>query len=276
MDNTILTATVLMAVYNDEIFLEQALESILQQLTDDMELLVIDDHSSDRSWKILQDIECKHPRVRVIRNDKNRGVGYCAYIGVKEAKGKYIIRMDSDDICFPDRFAKQIKFLDENPDVDIIGGAAIEIDEQNRQGVLRKVPLRHDDIVKVIWSCPIIQPAVAFRRERILLAGNYDPTLRRRIDYDLWFRCLKTGLRFANLPDPLVYYRFTAKSQQKHRLSQAIDQAKIGWRGCRMLKLPWWQYLAVMVPILRAIFPPSLSHLIYRWLAPFDPRKKYS
>ena len=276
MDNQILTATVLMAVYNDEIFLEQALESILQQLTDDMELLVIDDNSSDRSSKILQDIECKHPRVRVIRNDKNRGVGYCAYIGVKEAKGKYIIRMDSDDICFPDRFAKQIKFLDENPDVDIIGGAAIEIDEQNRQGVLRKVPLRHDDIAKVIWSCPIIQPAVAFRRERILLVGNYDPTLRRRIDYDLWFRCLKAGLRFANFPEPLVYYRFTAKSQHKHRLSQAIDQAKIGWRGCRMLKLPWWQYLAVMVPIFRAIFPPSLSHLIYRCLAPFDPRKKYS
>ncbi|MDB9444789.1 glycosyltransferase [Anabaena sp. CS-542/02] len=276
MHNNSLNATVLMAVYNDEIFLEQSLESILQQLTEDMELLIIDDHSSDRSWKILQEMERQDSRVRLIRNAQNQGLGYCLSIGTEKARGKYVIRIDSDDVCLPDRFAKQIRFLDQNPDVDIVGGAAIEINEHGETGLIRKMPYSHEQIKSAIWACPLIHPTIAFRRQEILRSGNYDPEIRRRQDYDLWFRCLKAGLRFANLPDALIYYRFTAKSQQKHRLSQAIDQAKIGWRGCRMLKLPWWQYLAVMVPILRAIFPPSLSHLIYRWLAPFDPRKKYS
>ena len=269
-----LTATVLMAVYNDEIFIEQALESVIQQLTDDIELLIIDDCSSDNSVEVLQNFADKDSRIRLIRNDKNQGLGYCLSIGTEKAKGKYVIRMDSDDICLPDRFTKQISFLEKKPTVDILGGAAIEIDEHNNQGVLRTMPIDHDQIAKSIWACPFIHPTVAFRRDQILLAGNYKPQASgRQEDYELWFRSLKAGLHFANLLDPLIYYRFTLKSHRKQRLDKAIEQAKIGWQGCQLLGLPWWQYLAVMIPILRAIFPPSLSHLIYRSLAPFDPRK---
>jgi len=109
-----LTATVLMAVYNDEIFIEQALESVIQQLTDDIELLIIDDCSSDNSVEVLQNFADKDSRIRLIRNDKNQGLGYCLSIGTEKAKGKYVIRMDSDDICLPDRFTKQISFLEKN------------------------------------------------------------------------------------------------------------------------------------------------------------------
>ncbi len=138
-----------------------------------------------------------------------------------------------------------------------------------------QMPLSHEQIADSIWACPLIHPTVTFKRDKILFAGNYQhQASRRQEDYELWFRCLKVGLVFANLPDVLIYYRFTSKSQQKQRLKQAIYQAQIGWNGCRMLNLPKWQYLAVMAPILRAIFPPGLSHLIYRSLAPFDPRKK--
>lgn len=267
-------ASVVMGVYNDEKFIEQSMNSIISQLTNEMELVVVDDCSSDESLNILQKYADSDSRINLIINSENHGVGYCAYVGVKEAKGKYIIRMDSDDISFPDRFQKQIKFLETNPDIDIVGASAIEIDENNNKGILRTMPSTHDEIVKSIWACPIIQPAVAFRRDKIILAGNYNPKLRRRIDYDLWFRCLASGLRFANLPEPLVYYRFTPNSHRKQSLKLAFEQAKIGWNGCRMLNLPLWQYLAVTVPILRAIFPPSVSHLIYRSLAVFDPRKK--
>ncbi|MCM1984034.1 glycosyltransferase [Lyngbya confervoides] len=267
-------ATVLMAIHNDEKFVEQAVNSILCQLGENMEFLIIDDHSSDSSPCILAILANGDDRIRIIRNSENRGVGYCAWLGMCEARGEYVIRMDSDDICFPDRIEKQIDFLEQNPEIDIVGAAAIEIDDQGNQGKLRQMPLSHDNIARVMWACPIIQPAVAFRRERVLLAGNYNPQLRRRIDYDLWFRCLKAGLRFANLPEPLVYYRFTPRSHQKQTLKRAIEQAQIGWRGCWMLKSPWWQYLAVMVPILRAILPPQLSHAVYRMLAFADPRNK--
>jgi glycosyltransferase involved in cell wall biosynthesis len=271
-----MTVTVLMAVYNDEKFVAQAIESILPQLGNNAEFLIIDDCSTDSSPTILRCFADKNPHIRIIQNSENRGVGYCAWLGVCEARGTYIVRIDSDDICFPDRIKKQIDFLEKNPEIDVLGAAAIEIDDQGNRGRLRQMPLNHNDIAKTMWACPIIQPAVAFRRERILLAGNYSPKLRRRIDYELWFRCLKAGLRFANLPEPLVYYRFTPSSHRKQTLRRAFEQAQIGWNGCWMLKAPWWQYLAVMVPIVRAIFPPSLSHLIYRCLAPFDPRKRYA
>lgn len=269
-----LTATVLMAVYNDELFIEQALESIDKQLTNDMELLIIDDHSSDSSVEILKALKNKAPWLRIVRNNHNQGLGYCLSIGTKMARGKYIIRMDADDVCIKDRFTKQISFLDQNPDIDIVGGAAIEVDEKNQNGLLRQMPTQHVQIAKAIWACPIIHPTVAFRKEAILQAGNYDSKLRRRQDYDLWFRCLKAGLRFANLTDPLIYYRFSSNSHRKQSLKQTIKQVEIGWRGCWILKLPLWQYLAVMAPILRAILPPTLSHLLYRSLAIVDPRKK--
>jgi glycosyltransferase involved in cell wall biosynthesis len=274
MENNSLTATVLMSVYNDEVFVKEAIDSILPQLTSDIELLIIDDSSTDRSSKILQDFESQYLQIRLIKNEQNRGLGYCLAIGTEKAKGKYIIRMDADDICLPDRLSKQISFLEQNPDIDIVGGSAIEIDEKGNKGLIRQMPLSHQEIIKVIWANPFIHSTVAFRREKILNVGNYDAQIRRRQDYDLWFRCAKQGLQFANLPEPLIYYRFTANSHKKQRLNQAIDQAKIGWNGCRMLNLPKWQYLAVGVPILRAIFPSNLSHLIYRSLAPFDPRKK--
>ena len=274
MDKKDIIASVVMGVYNDETFIEQSMNSIISQLTDDMELVVVDDCSSDKTQCILQKYANADPRINLIINSENQGVGYCAYIGVKEAKGKYIIRMDSDDISFPDRFQKQIQFLEENSEIDIVGAFAIEIDENNNKGIMRTMPITHDEIVNSIWACPIIQPAVAFRREKIILAGNYNPKLRRRIDYELWFRCLASGLRFTNIPEPLVYYRFTPNSHRKQSLKLAFEQAKIGWEGCKMLDLPTWQYLAVAVPIFRAIFPPSISHLIYRSLSFFDPRKK--
>jgi len=272
--NSVVTATVLMAVYNDEKFVAQCIESIVPQLTDNMELVIVDDCSSDRTKEILEFFSNADSRIRIIRNAENRGAGYSRYLGVKEAKGKYIIIMDSDDICIQGRFEKQIVFLDENNDIDIVGGSVIEIDNNNQQGSMRSMPLSHDQIAKNIWACPIAQPTVAFRRDQILLAGNYNPDLLRREDYELWFRCLKAGLSFQNLSEPLTYYRFTPNTHRKQNLKRAVEQAQIGWKGCQLLDLPWWQYVAVMVPLLRAIFPPALSHLIYRSLAPFDPRKK--
>lgn len=275
MEHYPLTATVLMAVYNDEKFVTEALNSIVLQLREDMELLIIDDHSTDRTSEIIHQFQSQYSNIRIIRNEENQGLAYCLRLGVEQAKGKYIIRMDSDDISLPDRFTKQITFLEQNPDIDIMGGSAIEIDEKGNKGLTRQMPLSHQEIIKCIWANPLIHPTVIFKTEKILLAGNYrDQACRRQEDYELWFRCAKIGLKFANSSDIFIYYRFTANSHKKKPLNHAIDQAKIGWRGCQMLNLPKWQYLAVTVPIIRSLFPPIISHFIYRTLKPFDPRSK--
>lgn len=266
--------TVLMAVYNDEAHLSEAVTSILTQDFNDFELLIIDDASTDGSSAILRKLTLHDPRIKVIRNDVNNGLGQALALGVKEARGDYVIRMDADDLAVPGRLRRQVEYLDQHPQIDILGGGAVEIDYAGTVGPRRVMPLEHDRIVGSIWACPLIHPTVAFRRRRVLAAGNYNPALRRRQDYELWFRCVREGLRFANLAEPLVYYRFDRTSYRKQPFKLAVQQARIGWRGCRMLRRPFWQRLAVTVPVWRALLPGPAQHLAYRALAIVDPRRR--
>lgn len=267
-------ASVLLASYNSERFISASIDSVLRQTYKDFEFIVIDDASTDSSFDILQEAEQRDHRIKVIRNERNLGLGASLAQGVEAACGDYLLRIDADDICFHDRLERQIKFLDEHPEVDILGGAAIEIDMAGKQGRIRKMPASHEEIMRSIWACPIIHPTVAFRRRRILAIGNYNATLRRRQDYELWFRCARQGLRFANLQDPLIYYRFDTDTHRRQPLSLALQQARIGLEGCRMLGLPWWQRVGVTLPVWRAVLPLRLQHAVYRALTTFDPRAR--
>lgn len=267
-------ATVLMAVYNGEAHLAEAVASILSQDFVDFEFLIIDDGSTDSTPAILRSWKARDPRIRVVRNDENAGLGFCLALGVREAAGEYVVRMDADDIAVAGRLRRQMEFLDQHQEVDIVGGSAVEIDHSGKLGRHRTMPLDHADIVANIWACPLIHPTVAFRRQRVLVAGNYNPALRRRQDYDLWFRCVHRGLRFANLPEALVYYRFEPTSHRKQSFKLALQQAYIGWRGCRMLKRPLWQRFAVTGPVWRALLPRSMRHWAYRAMSVLDPRAR--
>jgi glycosyltransferase involved in cell wall biosynthesis len=266
------TATVLLPVHNDRRFVDEALDSVLSQDRSNVEVLVIDDASSDGTLDIVRQFQSRHDNVVVVRNDSNYGLGYTLARGVVLARGRYVIRMDADDVCMEARFERQIGFLDANPDIDIVGGAAIEIDERGTPGRVRRMPTDHEAIARAIQFCPLIHPTVAFRRDRVIAAGNYRSDLRRRQDYELWFRCLHQGLRFANLPEPLIRYRFSEHTHQKQSLSRALEQARIGWHGCRMLELPWWQRMSVLAPLIRSVLPSRIQHLAYAAMAAIDPR----
>lgn len=266
--------SVLLASYNSEQFIEACIESVLAQTFCDFEFIIIDDASTDGSFALLQEVGRHDSRVRVIRNKYNLGLGASLAQGVEIARGDYVIRIDADDLCFPDRLDRQVRFLDEYPDVDVLGGAAVEINAEGKTGRVRRMPITHEKIIQNIWACPFIHPTVAFRRKRILAVGNYNATLRRRQDYELWFRCARQGLRFANLQDPLIYYRFDADTHRRQPLRLALQQARIGLEGCRMLGLPWWQRVGVMLPVWRAVLPLRLQHAVYRVFTAFDPRAR--
>lgn len=269
------SVTVLMAVYNDEAHLAESVASILTQDFEDFEFLIVDDASTDGSVTFLRELEARDPRVRVLRNEVNAGLGFSLARGVREAVGDYVVRMDADDVAVPGRLRRQVEFLEQHPEADIVGSSAVEIDCQGKVGARRVMPLEHAGIVDRIWACPLIHPTVAFRRQRILAVGNYNAALRRSQDYELWFRCVRGGLRFANLEEPLVYYRFDRTSHRKRPFRIALQQARIGWRGCRMLRRPLWQRIAVTVPVWRALLPRPVQHLAYRALAAtVDPRRR--
>ncbi|WP_103030328.1 glycosyltransferase [Salinibacter altiplanensis] len=266
--------TVLMSVYNGLPYLDQAIESILGQTFSEFEFLIIDDASGDGSREVLKDWAKRDRRIRLIFHDENRGLGYSLNEGVKEARGTWIARMDDDDISFPDRLERQVAYLDDHPNVDILSGWAIDCDADGKPLRLRQVPVSHGEIVRLIWTIPMIHPAVIFRREAVLEAGSYSKKLRRRQDYDLWFRCAAEGHRFDNLPEPLIYYRFTDNYYDKNDLSTAIEQVKIGWRGCRLVGAGPIAYIGVLAPLVRALLPRQLSKVLQYILQKFDPRSQ--
>ena len=210
----------------------------------------------------------------LVELDQNVGLGAALNAGLEQCKCKYVARMDADDISFPDRFERQIAFLEESPDVDVVGSSAIEIDESGVEGVVRRVPGDHAAIFDSLWACPMIHPSVMFRRYRLIEVGGYNPTLRRRQDYELWFRAAEQGLRFANIRDPLLLYRFHRRAHKKQSPSLAWEQAMIGYRGSSRLGLARWKRFGCFVPFLRSVMPLWAQHIAYRALAPFDPRRR--
>lgn len=206
-DNPLIT--VLMPVYNANKFIKQAIESILHQTYTNFEFLIIDDGSIDNSMLIIQEYD--DPRIKTISNKRNIGVGPSLNEGVLLAKGKYIARMDADDISKPKRLATQVAFLETHPTVSLVGSWAKVINVNNEIIKIYIMPLHHDAIMaKMVLDIGLIHPSIMFRRADFLnLSLNYDLNCTSPgQDKELWLRAGKL-LIFRNLPSFLVCYRYT-------------------------------------------------------------------
>jgi len=205
--------SVIMAVCNGEKFLQDAVESVLKQSVDDFEFLIIDDGSTDGSGEILENFSKKDSRVRLIRQ-KNIGLTKSLNIGLRHARGEFIARMDGDDLCFPNRFATQLDFLRQNPDVVACGSNVELIDSDgDRIGVYRR-PQTHEEIEEHFWSGlagAIVHPSAMIRTDALKKIGGYNERFSKCQDYDLWFRLAEIG-RLANVSEVLLQWRQHANS----------------------------------------------------------------
>jgi GT2 family glycosyltransferase len=199
--------SVVMAVYNGERYVGEAIDSILAQDYADFEFLIVNDGSTDASRDIAASYD--DPRVVIIDNVRNIGLAASLNRGLARARGEFIARQDADDISLPDRFARQIAFLEANPEVVLIGSAHAEVDEHGR--IVNEVDA-HCDHAMIAWSllffCPFVHTAVMFRRVRVLEnVGVYDPTYHYSMDFEYWSR-IAARYPVANLPERLVHLRF--------------------------------------------------------------------
>lgn len=154
--------TVLMPVYNGEEYLREAIESILFQSFGNFEFLIIDDGSTDDSINIIASYT--DPRIRVITNGENIGIARALNKGIELARGKYIARMDSDDISLPKRFEKQVDFLDKNPEIGIVGSWIKTFG--GRKTIILAHPC-NPEMVRIffLFDSPLAHPTVMMRRE---------------------------------------------------------------------------------------------------------------
>lgn len=214
--------TVLIPVYNCAKYIITAIESVLAQKYTDYELLLIDDGSTDNTADIIASI--KDSRIVFLKNSKNRGIVYTLNKGLALARGKYIIRMDGDDIVIGNRFEVQIDFLNKNPDFGIVGGWYQVI---NAQGVIidtvEGVTDSRNAQLSLLFRNQFTHSAVTMRSD-LAKQLKYDPKFQYCEDYDLWVRFAEVS-KVANLPAYFVSYRWYSEnscSRKQKELKQAM------------------------------------------------------
>ncbi len=268
--------SVLLSVYSKEKpeYLQACLDSFNNQMHHAEEIVIVEDGPLTVELYSILDYFSQFLPIKRVKLSANSGLAVALNYGLSFCTRDYVLRMDADDVLLPERFSKQLDFMLSHPEVDLSGSFAIEINENGQLGNVRYMPINHDDIINNLWANPFIHPTVIFKRKKMLEIGGYNASLRRRQDYELWFRCAKNGFKFANIPQPLILYRFVAGTHKKQTIALAWAQAMIGFTGAGALNMPIWKRIACFVPFIRSLLPAKLQHWLYSMLKRFDPRQQ--
>lgn len=229
MNNNGILVSVIMSVYNSEKYVEESVRSIMKQSYSNLEVLIADDCSTDNSYEILLKLANEDSRIKLIKNSSNLKLAKTLNKLISLCKGKYIARMDSDDISHPDRIKEQLKFLENNLDIDFCGTNAIIINENGKERGTTKIPTGATDCKNYFrYGNVFIHPSVMLRAD-ILQKNLYSENFKYAQDYELWGRLLfKENKKGLNLNQNLLYYRVsTIQVTHSHREEQAKLAASV-------------------------------------------------
>lgn len=222
--------SVAMSVYNNADHLALAIESILAQSFADFEFLILNDGSTDGSAAIIDHYAVADKRIRAIHRD-NKGLIASLNQLLDEARAPIIARMDGDDIAEPTRFARQIAFLNENPDYGVTSTWSHDIDGDGCRYTVagKEPPVTHEDFLAAIDDGPLLcHPSTMFRRNLVLQVGGYHAAFKHCEDYDLWLR-LAGVTKLGSIPERLMHYRHTlGQVSSRHIVVQQYGVA-VSW-----------------------------------------------
>ncbi len=225
--------SVVMSVRDGERYLAAAIESVLTQTMRDLELVVVDDGSTDSSPQILAAYASKDDRV-VVHRHANAGLAISLNRGIGYARSPLIARLDADDVAWPRRLELQLAYLARKPRIGLLGGAVAFIDEHDRQFAEVRYPTADAEIRRAFSSTtPFVHSAVMMRREAFDAVGGYRAALLPAEDLDLWIR-IGAVSELANLAETVVSYRIhTGQSSlaELERQSRAVLAARVAWRA---------------------------------------------
>ena len=265
--------SVLMSVYAKEkpAYLHESLKSVFNQTLLPTEVVLVEDGPlTEDLEKVVDGFAKRYDSLKIIKLEKNVGLGKALNIGTKKCACEYIARMDSDDICFPDRFKKQVEYLNDHPDIDVLGSWTQEFTEdsdgQMHLYALKKFPLTVWENFKYSLSrCPVEHPAVILRKDAVIKAGGYQKFYLFE-DYYLWARMFVNGSKFANIGEPLLYFRMTPDSYKRRGgLKYAKSEAKALFEFYKMgflSKTEYYRALIERMPV--RLLPNYVRQLIYQ------------
>lgn len=253
------TISVLMCVRNEDVWVSQAIESVLDQTYSDFELIITDDGSSDNTSGVLQHYSTIDDRIQIIQHTASLGLASSLNEQIQIARGRYLARMDGDDIAQSDRFAKQVEFMDEHPQVGLLGSFCREINsEGNPIGVWER-PTSDRALKKTLFSRnPFIHSSVMLRCEVFSVVGLYNESMQFAQDYELWLR-VAGHFDLANLSEPLIdlrvdWSKLTKKNRRARRYELIILLHYIRSEG-----FPIWYYFYLLRPFLLSLLPTGVT-----------------
>ncbi len=213
MNKEILDISVIAANFNNEPFLDDFFSSILDSSVRPKELIIVDDGSTDKSLDVIGKY-LSHPFIRLIRHETNLGFAHALNSGIRAATGKYIARIDPDDIMLPDRLQKQYDFLEQHPDIDLVGGNVIYFNSTSGKDIsVSNFPIGHKRILAAYHAGDHgVQHPTIFVRTETLVKYIYNQETYPAEDYNLLATMIRDGCRFANLKEPVNRMRIHAGS----------------------------------------------------------------
>lgn len=262
--------SVLLSVYYKErdSFLRLSLDSIFNQTIKPTEVVLVEDGPLTAELdKVIEEYLQRHGEIKVVKLPRNIGLGNALNEGLKHCSCELVARMDTDDVCKPFRFERQLKLFEEYPEVDVCSSW---IDEfiGNADNVVsqRRLPKTNEEIVKFAKGrCPINHPAVMYRRSKVLEVGGYQGFPE---DMFLWVKLLMNGAKFYNIQESLLYFR-TSDDVYKRRggWKYAMDDVKTQWAFYKMQFLSFPEMCKnVMIRVSVRLMPNSLRSLFYKKL----------
>lgn len=263
--------SVLMSVYDAEEpeYLSLALDSVLDQTCRPNEIVLVEDGPLTAALDaVVSRYAAEHPGLfKIIRISENVGLGRALNQGLQECSREIVFRMDTDDVCYPERFQKQIEFLEMHPEITVLGTSIQEFDQHPGDlGRYRDLPTSGEALLTFAkYRNPLNHPTVAFRKAHILEVGSYQD-LPLFEDYFLWARVIQAGYTIHNMEEPLLHFRVgNDMVGRRHGLSYGRKEyaflqrlKKIGFLSSSEFMMS----LLVKTPL--RLLPKSMLSLLYK------------
>lgn len=254
-----------MGIYNCASTLGVAIQSLLNQTYSDWNLIMCDDGSTDDTYNVAENYRQLYPdKIILIKNDENKGLNYTLNHCLEYATGEYIARMDGDDISLPERFEREVEFLDKNPQYAIVSTPMIYFDEQGefRRGKGGGEPTLKD----FVKGNPFSHAPCMVKKEAYDAVCGY--TVKRNLlrveDYHLWIKMYEKGYRGFNLEEPLYKMRDGREAFQRRKFKYRINEAYVKVLAVSKLKLSIINYIYILRPIIVGLLPTTLYNHLHK------------
>ena len=257
--------SILMGIYNCAETLPAAIDCILNQTVTDWVLIMCDDGSSDDTYAVAEEYRNRYPnKVILMHNEKNMGLNHTLNRCLSCAEGEFVARMDGDDLCSPDRLEKELKLMEDHPEMAVVSTDMTYFDETGIWGRSHSIP--YPQRQHFIRGTPFCHAPCMVRREAICSVGGYteNPKYLRVEDFDLWVKLYAAGYRGLNLQEPLYQMRDDRDAYNRRKFKYRINEARVICKAVRLLRLPVWNLIWAARPICVGLLPKRIYGRLHK------------